>query len=452
MITRLRREDGSALITALMMVIIVLGIGFAVLAYTDNQTHAAAYEQQREQAYALAEAALNAQIFQLSTHWPSTAASAYPASCTPTTAATTTGCPNPSNLAAAYPVTGTTCRANAPTDPWSGSSTTTNGWATYVRDDGSSGGTDTSQLFNSSADLSQPQYDANGDNVLWVRAVGVVNCRMVTVLSKVSAQFAVLPLPEAGITANGFATANNGNKIIVDTIGTYAQPTPFIGDQQPGEAAPIDMRCGGLTTSACESFRNSPSPGQVYPNTATPNAGVPAVSLTTSQINALRSEAEMKGTYFGTDPYTGYSTATKCPTTMAQLTGDPVFVEGPCNIYIKSQNIANSATSPGVLAINNGTLTLDGGATFFGVLYMIDAQGAGGAPCSGSDVLSIQGSSEVQGAMIVDGSGTVCFGSSGNGSNAATNFVYDDRGFKNVIGWMGAAGTPNSFRVLPQGQ
>lgn len=454
MIDLARKEEGSALISAVMMIIVVLGLGFAVLSYTDNETQAAGYEQQREQAYALAEGALNAQIFELSIHWPSSGAPA-PTSCNPADAATTSGCPNPTSLSSGYPVTATTCPSTAPKDPWSSSSTTTNGWTTYVRDDGTSGGTDTSQLYNSTIDSTQPRYDANGDKAMWVRAVGVVDCRMVSVVTKVGAQYSTLSLPEDAIAANGFATSNNGNKIIVDTIGTYAQPTPDIGTPKSGQPGSIDMRCTGLTTGtsgSCDSFRNSPSPGQVYPDTLSTNSTIPTSTLTTTQINELRIAAENNGTYFGTDPNTGYTSSVPCPTSMAQLTGAPVFVEGPCTISIKSTDTANSDTSPGVLVINRGTLTLDGGSTYYGVIYAVNAQGASGTPCDGNDVVTVKGSAEVQGAIIVDGGGTVCFGSSGGNNGTVTNFVFDDRGFSSVVGWLGAAGTPNSFRVLPLGQ
>jgi Tfp pilus assembly protein PilX len=437
MIASARSEDGIALVSAITMLVVLLGLGFALLAFTDSQQHAAAYESSGEQAYALAEGALNAQIFQLSVQWP-TSRSPYPSSCNASNGAATAGCPTPAGLAAAYPGVGSsTCPASAPTDAWSSSSTTSNGWTTYVRGDG--GGT--SQYFNSATDAAQPSYDV-GDHAVWVRAVGVANCRMVTVLTKVTAQFSPIPLPQGAITANGFATSNNGNKIIVDTLGTYAQPQPEVGTPS-GQPGPISMRCGSpLTSSTCMSYRS----GQVAPDT-TGAAASPAQTLTSSQINALRNAAIVNGTYFGV-----VGGVPQCPTSFSQLTGAPVFIEGPCSMSFKTTGTANSASSPGVLVINNGSLTLDGGATYFGVIYATNAQNASGTPCGGNDVVRIQGRSEIQGAIIVDGPGTVCFGSSGGNNGTVTNFVYDNRGFSSVIGWNGAAATPNSFRVLPAGQ
>jgi len=441
-----------ALISAITIMVVVLGLGFALLSFTDNQTHAAAAEGSSEQAYALAEGALNAQIFQLAVRWPSSL-NQYPSSCNAGNGAATAGCPSPGNLAAAYPTAGSsTCPANTPRDAWNSGTATTNGWTTYVRDDGvAADGTDTSQLFNSAEDVNQPTYDANGDKGLWVRAVGVVNCHISVVLSKVGAQFSTIQLPVKAIAANGFATSNNGNKIIVDTAGSFAQPSAGIGLQN-GQPGNISMRCTGLT-SGCTKYRS----GQVQPDTTSTGVTAPANTLTLSQINALRTAAEINGTYYGTDPTTGYTSSLPCPPndTMSALTGAPVFIEGPCNVSESGSGgsgIANSATNPGVLVINNGTLTFGGGSLFFGVIYAVNAQGASGTPCSGSDVVMIKGNGEVQGAIIVDGAGTVCFGSSGGNNGTTTNFVFDDRGFSSVTGWAGAAGTPNSFRVLPAGQ
>lgn len=448
MTTKARSEEGFALVSAVILMVVVLGLGFALLSYTDSQQHAGVYENSGEQAYSLAEAALNAQIAELSTQWPSAAHpwSGYPGYCNATNASATTGCPSASDLTAAYPGIGSgTCPSNTPKDPWSSSSTTSNGWTTYVRGDGSTSGAATTQYFNSATERTMSPWDM-GTHELWLRAAGVVNCRMQTVVTKVTAQFSPIPLPQAAIAANGFATSNQGNKIIVDTIGTYAQPSAEVGtpSNKPG---PIAMRCNGLSSANCESFRNSPSPGQVYPNTsgATPTS---SQTLTPTQLNALMMAAQADGTYFGVDG----SGNPICPTTMAQLTGAPVFVQGPCNISIKSTLTANSDTSPGVLVINSGSLTLDGGATFYGVIYVVNPPSGSGTPCNGSDAVRIQGSSEVQGAIIADGNGTVCFGSSGGNNGTVTNFVYDDRGFSSVIGFDGAASTPNSFRVLPLGQ
>lgn len=436
---RLRSEDGIALVSAIIVLMILLGLSAGLLLFTDAETRTAGYDTSSEKAFALAEAALNAQITQLSNHWP---AAGGPSVCDPTTGGTV-GCPNPTTLQPNLPSGGSAgCPANTPKDVWGSSLSTP--WTTYVRDDGS--GTD--QVFNSSVDKTQPSYDASGptgnpDGAVWVRAVGVVGCRTAVVTAKVSAQFVQISLPQKAVAANGFGTANNGNKIIIDTLGTYAQPAPAVANPS-GTAGDMSMRCTSLTIAQCKSYQPAQKNqiGQVVQDTTT-SAPTASPTLTQSQINALRQQAINKNTYWPTG---------SCPTSSSQLAGGPAFIEGPCTMAFKANGTVNSSASPGFLVINNGSLTLDGTLTYYGVVYAANAQNASGTPCKGNDVITVAGNAEIQGAILVDGAGTVCFGSSGNGNNTTTNFVYDIRGFQLAVGWGGAVGTPNSFRQLPTGQ
>src|SRR5207245_11271392 len=113
------------------------GLALASLLFNDEHPHASSYEQSRESAYPLAEAALNAQIFQLSRQWP-TEKTPAPTSCTEATSTSTNACPNAAGISASagYPAAGT-CTG---TDAWG--SALSNRWTTYVRSDNS-----TSQLF-----------------------------------------------------------------------------------------------------------------------------------------------------------------------------------------------------------------------------------------------------------------------------------------------------------------
>jgi hypothetical protein len=289
---------------------------------------------------------------------------------------------------------------------------------------------------------SNPTYDQGGgssnttpDGALWVRAVGVSNCRTAVLLAKVSAQEVAITLPQDAVDANGFADSNNGNKVIVDTLGTYAQPSLAVANPS-GQPGPMSMRCTGLTPSACKNFRS----GQVYPDT-TNAAASPAITLTSTELAAVRSLAIADGTWWGTGSPNG-----TCPTSVSQLTGSPTYIDGPCNMSFTGNGDANSSTSPGFMVLANGTVSFSGTTNFYGVIYAANQQSEAGTPCDGNDVVDIHGNGIVQGAIIVDGTGTVCFGSS------KTNFVYDLRGFSSADGWGGAAATPDSFRQLPQGQ
>jgi Tfp pilus assembly protein PilX len=405
-VTRARGQEGFALVTATMILALLIAFGLSLLMFTDTQQHAATAEQSRESAFSLAEAALNAQILQLARQWP-TATSPAPTSCTEATSTSGNACPDPSSLStsAAYPAAGS-CTG---TEAWG--SSLSNRWTTYVRSD-----TSTGQLFNSSVDKVNAPYD-NGDRSLWVRAVGVSGCKPVAVISKVSEQLVPLAFPRNVLSANGFSTSNSGSKVILNTLGTATQ------------AAPVSVRCQSpLTTSTCKVYTKGV---QVSPDTTTVCSACSPSMLTATQLESLKSQAIVNGTYFKTGT---------CPASMAALTGTLTYVEGPCNLGEFSGGEANSNASPGFLVLYNGTLKMGGNATFWGVVYAVNAQKSSGG------VVSVQGNARIVGAVDVDGLGTVQLGSS------APNLIYDPRGTNLLKTYGGAAPTPNTFRVLPRGQ
>ena len=126
---------------SIIILFIALGIGAALMATAISQKRESSNQQQSESAYSLAEAALNAQIYQLTLKWPTTkdgpSATAptygYPSSCSAASNGTSY-CPSTSDLSVAYPTTSGTCPSGTQGDAWSGSSSVTNGWTTYVRD------------------------------------------------------------------------------------------------------------------------------------------------------------------------------------------------------------------------------------------------------------------------------------------------------------------------------
>jgi type II secretory pathway pseudopilin PulG len=434
---RTRAQDGFAMATAIIVMMIVLGLGLALLAFTDQQQHAVTREQSSESAFTLAEAALNAQIFALSVQWPTATLntqSAFPSSCSPTSAGAAF-CPNPggsgsSGFGGGYPSgSSATCpNGAAPTDPWS--STVPNPWLTYVRDD--TGGT--SQLFQSSVNQTQPAYDSDGDQNVWVRATAVVNCRMSTVVAKVAEQLVALSFPTNALNANGFETSNNGNH------------SNAIFDNEPGAViGSISVRCTGLqgppgAGTQCTNYVS----GQVQSETwASPPVGSSALS--NSQLQGLKLQAQANGTYHPPNDCN-----------VPSLTGAVVYVEGPCNLSFQGSSVFNSASSPGILIIKSGTLYLDGTVQYYGIVYDVNSQGCPSASSSyclngSGDVVEVHGNAVVQGAIDVDGNGTVRLGSSGNGSGTG-NLVYDGTEFDQLKTYAGAAEVPNTFRQLPQGQ
>ncbi len=413
---RARDESGFALIAALLSLFILTGLGVGLLTLTDQQQKASSSEQASEISFNVAEAALNAQIGQLARAWPSEG-EPYVSVCTASTTTATNGCPSAESLAKGYPVTGSTCTKGG-NEAWG--SSLGNQWTTYVRDDGPLNGSPNT-VYNSAEVLGDPTYDANNDGKLWVRSVGVSQCRLVTLISLVSEQLVSVPFPESAIAGNWFTTGNKGNKIILNTQGKAKEP------------GGVSMRCEGRTAENCEEYR----PGQVEPNT-TNAAPTPSPALTASQRESLKVTAEVAGRFFPKG---------KCPASFSQLAGEPTYIEGPCELSFKGNEVLNSEANPGFIVLQNGTLELDGGDEYNGTIYAVNEQKSSGI------VVHLQGKSRVRGSIVVDGTGGIQFGDSGGkGHEENENYIYSLNAVLNLRAFQGAAGTRNSFRVLPTGQ
>lgn len=65
LICTVQREEGNALVIAVMMLMLMLAIGLSTLATVDTQTDVSKKERERESTFNLTEAVLNAQTFVL---------------------------------------------------------------------------------------------------------------------------------------------------------------------------------------------------------------------------------------------------------------------------------------------------------------------------------------------------------------------------------------------------
>src|SRR4051794_4415427 len=316
----IRNEEGWALVIAMFAIAVMLMIGLATYSFVDTQQSQANKEHVGEASFRLANAALNAQMFRLGTTWPNVSASAYPTWCT-SAAGGGSACPDAAALSSSF------------TGPEYASSTCSggvaNGWRTAVRDNG--GGA--TSYYDPAVVPNQATYDANADGSVWVRAEGTARCRTRVVVALVRLSRVPLPFPHNVITANWITVSNNGKKVIVDTLGKYAQP-PLVPPPDNAQAAGVAARCVGSAT--CISY--NASKGQISPDTSQPNSGGNPVTLTADQINGLRLQAQTNSPprYYGPG---------QCP---PNLTGQLVFVEDMtgCGPYNSG---GNSPGSPGVL-------------------------------------------------------------------------------------------------------
>ena len=221
MITRivnnLRREEGWVVVTAVIVMSLMMGIGLATYATVDTQQAQSRVERERDSSFNLGESALYAEAFVLGRDWP-TAANQYPPECTETTEAGTRGCPTPNDLRSAL---------DSPALPDLSSGAR---WTIRVRDNGSPAtGTD----YDSSTDV-EPTYDANGDGKLWVRADGVAKGHsrsIVGLLQRERARRVGRPERDHG---GALLHLQRGNKVIVDTQGNSATGSQVVVRCTPG--------------------------------------------------------------------------------------------------------------------------------------------------------------------------------------------------------------------------
>jgi len=398
MTRRMRDESGFALMGAMLILIILMAIGLSLIALSDTQQRLSGTERVQESSFNLSEAALNAQALQIGRVWPTTAT----VTCDPTTSANTY-CPQASAVGNGY--TGGDYASSCQTAP------ATPMWKTQVRDNAAG------EQFWTTTVNSRAAYDANADGTVWIRSFATVQCKTISTIALVSRSSAPLAIANNVITANWFATSNQGKKVIVDTLGTGSQPSKIV------------LRCNSAP-SPCANY--AANKGQVQPPTVTTSSTTSSQALTATQLQTLESQAATAGTLWP---------AGSCPTTTAQLTspagGAPVVVTGPCNVSVSGNGQINSSATPGVLVIENGTFTLGGTVNFYGLLYMVNKQASSGS------VVNIQGNAQVNGIVNIDGNGGITAGSS------KTNLVYDPRAAGLLRGSSGAAISRGTFRTLP---
>jgi hypothetical protein len=137
----------------------------------------------------------------------------------------------------------------------------------------------------------------------------------------------------------------------------------------------------------------------------------------------LKARAIADGKYFAT-----------CPPSWP--TGTVVWIESG-NCSYSSNSTVNSQTQPGLLLVNNGTLTLGGTGDYWGVIYCVNAQGSNGP------VLSLNGSGTLHGGVFVDGQGIVVAGGTSN-----TNIKYEDSALSAVKGYGSAGLIQNTWREI----
>ena len=359
---RLRDESGMALVVAVFISGLMLMIGLALVSVSDTQTRLTGQERLRESTLTLAEGVLNAQANLLSSGWPETSDKAF-APCTQTS--TSVRCPEAGNL----------LRGFANKDFGNNAAIT---WNVSVRDNG------LGSYYDDTATASQPAWDQSGptgvpDGVMWLRARATIRGEARTIVSLIRATPVGVAFPRGVLTAGHFHTLNNGNKQLLDT------------GSGPGVLARCAVGAAGPARGdACLDYQ--PAKGQVYPNSWVSDPSIPS-AMQPSEIDSLRNRAKATNQWYNT-----------CPSTIPSA--ELVFVEsGSCQIT--SGASINTAAKPGLLVLFRATLQIQGGSSFYGLIYATNADNVSG------NIVTVTGNSTIGGAIVVDGPGGVAIDGSG---------------------------------------
>ena len=417
---RLRRDDGFALVAAMMVMFIFFALGLAVLATNDTQSRETRRERNRESAFQLAEGVLNSAIYRLSQQWPGTAGTAYPTpSCSAAnasdSASPSTACPSVAYLKSTF---GTKDFAN-----WSSNVT----WSVQVRDNGGP----YRSYYNDAGITAQPSYDAAGDpatggpdNKLWVRAQAKVRGKTRTLVALIRAEDLDSNFPSTKtLVAGYFTTTNSGKKVIVDN-GTNGDVVVRCGTGT--QAAPVPYT---TTQNGCAEF---PKVEQISPMRVTSQTDFPP-ALSPEALDAVRALAQSQGNYFQT-----CAQLLANPNKLAgDVPGEVVFVEDGGNLCtVQGNTDYNDIDHKGALVFAKGGLAMRGNAEFYGVVYFANQDN------SNNILLDLGGNSAINGGALIDGPGGAYLGSS------KTNLNFKDNPASGLKLFGTAGLVQNSFREI----
>lgn len=401
----LRREEGSALVTAILLSAIMMGAVTTTYAYVDQQQEESGVERVRESSFNLAEGAMTAQIVRLAQGWRGRGTATVTSDFTDCTETSTDAyCPVAAELLSSF--------ASVDTAAPNGT------YRIEVRD--SVGG----EEFFSATTAGRSHYDQDGDGKVWVRAEATVRGRSRSVIARVEVQEQPEELPRHALMAGRLSLKNKGNKVLLE---------PRFGSQR----GPITVRCVVTENASVPCLGHDPYDDDLFANQVPGVDPVEGASLDPvidpEALARLKARAQADGTY-----YTG------CPDS---LTGAVVVVVS-CTKTFNGKNTYNSAERPGLLIWMSGALEISGTTTFYGVVYHENN------PAVTGTVVTVQGNGKIRGGVIVEGLAGVEVGSSGGcGGNkdctqADANLEFDPNAFTSVSSYGSAGIVQNTFREL----
>ena len=446
---KLRSQDGSAMVSALMVMLVMLPLGLALLSIIDTQARDSGNERTRDRAFNLADSALTTATFNLGRFaWPASRATA-PTNDTPpsTPPASDVACGTASFGATLGAATNTrsdtaalqpNLNASFDDDAYAGAT-----WQVNVCDDDPSG---SGPLSWKNALLSNANYDKNGNERVWVRAEATVGGRkrVLAGLAKVS-EDAVFQSKYALMTGRWNADLVNASGALLTSgvvgglTSTLLGTDPLVAADPayvttPPTSGVTAVRCGLLDLSVPATCLTgalaATSALPLLSTLVTGNKLVQATALTaTSDANIaqLKRQADDAGTLVASTPGSASAaTAPVCSIPASASADTIVYIKQVgtgtlgdttgsvgdqfCKINLSSANVAYKA-----LIVENGrvvlrgdnSVTAIGGSknTFSGVVYALNQQRdrLGDSATAAREVVRIDQGAHVKGAVFADG-------------------------------------------------
>jgi len=402
-----RREEGAALLTAIVAVTLMATVGFSLLSVVDSQTKETRTERASESAFNLAEAVLNAQAFLAGRNWPrSTAQMPAPA----TAAAPCSGQTMAGTLA--VPAASVTMRdqiQNMLAQTYRGATAGSQWWVTAC-EEGGRNAWDASLLNGLAYDPSVVASPTAKPRRMWIRAEAEVGGRRRAVVGLVQAgQAPVFPSNLAVVTGKVGAdlTTTSGQLLTGAVVGPLLGT--LTGGGQPLIQGPVGLRCSLLDNVellGCLSGLFKATTMLTVAPILQANNFVDFRSdtaISAEQLALLRQQAQETGTYYATTSGGVGGVANGAACLPAGSAGKIVFIEqvgdgtGSC---ILSTNANPSATA---LIVGAGGVRVQGNGTFTGVIYALHRKALAGGIADVRIVgTAAAGSPKVVGAVFAD--------------------------------------------------
>lgn len=405
---RTRSESGSALVTTMLVVVVMLALGIALLSLNDVQAQQSGVERTRDRAFNLAESVLTSEGYSLGRVWPVTGL------LSPIGAAGTCTSTGVGALLSAIPAAGSAVariQGNLAAS-YSGPEYAGATWQVNVCDDSG-----TSTVWSPSL-LAGWNYDQNNNNRMWIRAQATVGGKTRVVAGLVDLESVnALPL--------NFGLINGSMSVNIPTAlgsggGLLTSVTNLVfGAADPLVTGRLGVRCGVFDLSQVLNCLGGNGPSgltaSLLGSMVSTNmfAQYPVESVVPDEtIAQLRSQAVATGTYVAsTAGATSSSNPPTCTKPAAVTTSRIWFIEqvGTGDQFCR---IPLTAPQPAAVVVGKGRIVIRGNGddnsaaanAFRSVIYALNLQRPDNdSTNSPQEIVRLDEAARVIGAVFVDG-------------------------------------------------